>query len=477
MTCRRFPLAVFKALLTLAVGLLAAPRSVDARMAANELFSDNAVLQQGIKLPVWGTADNGEKITVSIAGQTVETTATGGHWRVELAPLKAGGPYTLSINGPNDKIEARNVLVGEVWVAGGQSNMEMNVKSAANAATEIAGAANPKIHLITIARRQGATAPETGVKGKWVDCDPKTVGDFSAVAYFFGRALQKQLDVPVGLINCNLGGTTAERWMSKEAFDAEPALKDMPRTQKGKGDFDLYNAMLHPLIPYGIRGAIWYQGESNAGLAWDYRTLFPAMIKNWRDDWKQGDFPFLFVQLAPYMKISDQPQDSNWAELREAQLLTTVKSPNAAMAVITDVGDEKDIHPKRKQPVGERLALAARALAYGEKIEYVGPTYESLTISGPEAILHFKHVGSGLVAKGEQLTGFTIAGEDKTFHNAEAKIAGDTVVVSSPEVATPVAVRFGWANYPVVNLWNKEGLPASPFRTDDFPGQTKPKGR
>src|SRR5438128_1849810 len=203
MNCRRFSLAVRAALLALLVALFSAPRAADARMSANGLFSDNAVLQQGIKLPVWGTADDGEKITVSIAGQTVETTASGGHWRVELAPLKAGGPYTLSIKGPNDEIEARNVLVGEVWIAGGQSNMEMSVKNSANAAAEIAGAANPKIHLITIARRQGATKPETHVNGKWVDCDPKTAGDFSAVAYFFGRALQKQLDVPVGLINCN----------------------------------------------------------------------------------------------------------------------------------------------------------------------------------------------------------------------------------------------------------------------------------
>jgi sialate O-acetylesterase len=299
MNCRRFSLFVRAALLALVVALFSAPRPADARISANGLFSDNAVLQQGIKLPVWGTADDGEKITVSIAGQTVETTATGGNWLVELAPLKAGGPYTLAIDGPNDKIEARNVLVGEVWIAGGQSNMEMKVNKSANAEAEIAASANPKIHLITISHHQKATKPATQVQGKWVECDPKTVGDFSAVAYFFGRALQKQLDVPIGLISCNVGGTTAERWMSKEAFDAEPALKDMPRTQKDKGDFDLYNGMLHPLIPYGIRGAIWYQGESNAGLAWDYRTLFPAMIKCWRDDWKQGDFPFLFVQLAP----------------------------------------------------------------------------------------------------------------------------------------------------------------------------------
>ncbi|HEV3418368.1 MAG TPA: sialate O-acetylesterase [Pirellulales bacterium] len=477
MICRRIVALSCTASLAAFSILAFVPATACATVAANELFSDNAVLQQGIKLPVWGTADEGEKVSVSIGGQKIETTAAEGHWRVELQPLKAGGPFDLVIEGPKNKVESKNVLVGEVWIAGGQSNMEMALNKTANAADVIAKAANTKIHLITIIRRQGAAAPAADVQGKWAECDSKSVSGFSAVAYFFGRALQKQLSVPVGLINCNVGGTTAERWMSKEAFDAEPALKDMPRTQKSKGDFDLYNGMVHPLIPYGIRGAIWYQGESNSGQAWYYRTLFPAMIKAWRDDWKQGDFPFLFVQLAPYKAIVHQPQDSDWAELREAQLLTTLKSPNAAMAVITDVGEEKDIHPKRKQPVGERLALAARALAYGEKIEYSGPIFDSLSIDGRDAVVHFKHVGSGLIVKGDKLTGFTIAGDDKTFYDADAKIVGDTVVVSSDQVAKPVAVRFGWANFPVVDLWNKEDLPASPFRSDDFPGVTQPKGK
>jgi sialate O-acetylesterase len=459
----------------LIVGVLfVGARATYARVAPSEIFSDNAVLQQGMKLPVWGTADDGEKVTVSITGQSVSTTAADGKWRVELAPLEAGGPFTLVVEGPSNKVESKNVLVGEVWIAGGQSNMEWTVKKAANAEAEIAGSANPQIHLITITHRQKATTPQTRVNGKWAECGPDTVGDFSAVAFFFGRALQKKLGVPVGLISCNVGGTTAERWMSKESFEAEPALADMARTQKDKGDFDLYNGMLHPLIPYAIRGAIWYQGESNAIEAWHYRTLFPAMIKCWRDQWGQGDFPFLFVQLAPYKKGI---KDDLWAELREAQLMTTAKSPNTAMAVISDVGEETNIHPTKKQPVGERLALAARALAYGEKIEYSGPIFETKTVSGPQAILHFKHVGSGLVVKGNKLIGFTIAGEDKKFHEADAKIDGDTVVVSSPEVSKPLAVRFGWANYPIVNLWNKDGLPASPFRTDDSPDSTQPNGK
>jgi sialate O-acetylesterase len=249
-----------------------------------------------------------------------------------------------------------------------------------------------------------------------------------------------------------------------KVLDAHPEHKGKhPRQAK------LYNGMIAPLIPYRIKGAIWYQGESNANRAELYRTGFPLMIENWRHDWHQGDFPFLFVQLAPFMAISKEPTDTPWARLREAQLLTSFRVRHTAMAVITDVGAERDIHPKQKEPVGRRLALAAQALAYGQQIEYSGPVLDKMTVEGDKAILSFKHVGGGLVAKDGPLTGFTIAGEDRKFHNAEAEIRDDTIVVSSKEVEKPVAVRFGWANYPVVNLWNKAGLPASPFRTDDWP--------
>jgi len=316
----------------------------------------------------------------------------------------------------------------------------------------------------------------------WFECGPETVGGFSGVAYFFGRDLQKALDVPIGLIHTSWGGTVAEAWTPKSALEADPKLKGLiptdikiddnkPNANQGTV---LYNGMIAPLIPYGIKGAIWYQGESNAGRAEQYETLFPTMIKSWRKDWNQGEFPFFFVQLAPFMKIEKDPTDTAWARLREAQRLT-LKLDKTGMAVITDVGDEKDIHPKQKEPVGARLALAARAIAYGEKIEYSGPTYDSMKVADGKAILSFKHLGGGLVAKGDALTGFTIAGDDKVFYNAEAMIQGDTIVVSSSQVAKPVAVRFGWANYPVVNLWNKEGLPASPFRTDDWAVETKKK--
>jgi sialate O-acetylesterase len=358
------------------------------------------------------------------------------------------------------------------------------------------------------------------VNARWVECGPETTATFSAVAYYFGRDIQKARQVPVGLINTSWGGTPAEAWTSQPTLQAEPSLKGLltqqtrqldnyeksidayvAELQKHKAQLQqartkagalpnlptppqplraqnlsstLYNGMIAPVIPYAIRGAIWYQGESNAGRAHQYRTLFPAMIRNWRQDWKQGDFPFLFVQLAPFMKIESEPQESNWAELREAQLLTTKAVPNAAQAVITDVGDEKDIHPRWKEPVGARLALAARALAYGEKITYSGPTYKDMKVEGDKVVLTFDHVGGGLVAKGGPLTGFAIAAEDGKFVKAEAEIQDDKVVVWSKQVARPAAVRFGWANFPVVNLWNKDGLPASPFRTDDFPMTTAP---
>jgi sialate O-acetylesterase len=232
---------------------------------------------------------------------------------------------------------------------------------------------------------------------------------------------------------------------------------------------ELYDGMIAPLIPYAIKGAIWYQGESNAGRAEQYRTLFADMIKNWRRDWGQGDFPFLEVQLAPFRDIKDQPGESDWAELREAQSLATKTLPKVGMAVITDVGEEKDIHPKKKEPVGGRLALAARKIAYSERVVYSGPSYKRLKIEGNKAVVYFANVGSGLEARGGELKGFAICGEDKKWVWAKAEIVKDRVIVSNAEVAKPVAVRFGWADYPVVNLWNKEGLPASPFRTDDFP--------
>ncbi len=468
----------------LLVGLSCLPLSaVRADVKTNALFSEGMVLQQGKEVPVWGTAEDGERVTVSVDAKegksSAQTTAQGGKWMVRLPSMKAGGPYVMTVTGKNT-LTLKNVLVGEVWVCSGQSNMEWSVNASANAKETIANSANPMIRLFTVPRTPSAT-PLTNVASSWEVCGPTTVGRFSAVGYAFGRDLQKNLNVPVGLIHTSWGGTAAEPWTTREALAASPEFKGLvakldPSAKAGAGTpTALYNGMIAPLQPYAIQGAIWYQGESNAGRAYAYRTLFPLMIQSWRASWKQGDFPFLFVQLAPFRAISKEPQESDWAELREAQLLTALKLKNTAMAVITDLGDEKDIHPKQKAPVGERLALAARALAYGEKVVYSGPVYDSMKVDGNKAVLSFKHVGGGLVAKGDKLTGFTICGADHKWVNADAVIQDDKVVVSSPTVAKPVAVRYGWANYPVVNLFNKEGLPASPFRTDDFAMLTAPK--
>jgi sialate O-acetylesterase len=453
-----------------ALGLVAClSASAEGAISANALISDGAVLQQKTKVPVWGTTDSAEMVTVSMEGQEVSTMPKDGRWKVELAPLSAGGPYVMTIAQGKDKLEVKNLLVGEVWICAGQSNMQWPLNQSDGGSEAIATAANDKIRLLTVPRK-GSDKPETNVDARWAAAGPQAVADFSAVGYFFGRELQKQLSVPIGLIASNYGGTAAEQWMSKEALESNADLKDISKPQ---GATMLYNAMIAPLAPYAIQGVIWYQGESNAGRAFQYRKLLPAMIQNWRDTFNQGEFPFLIVQIAPFEKIVREPSDSVWAEIRDAQLHVSRAVSRAPLVVTTDVGDEKDIHPRRKELVGMRLALAARAVAYGEKTEYSGPLYDSMSIEGDKIRLRFTHVDSGLLAKGGPLTGFTMAGEDRKFHPANALIVDDTVVVTSDLVPKPVAVRYGWSAYPVVNLWNKEDLPASPFRTDSFPITTQ----
>ena len=486
---------------------IAAPQA-RADVKPHALFSDGMVLQRGVDCPIWGTADPGEKVSwrfswgsEGIVGHS-KIAGEDGKWKLTIPKkdLKVGGPFTLTITGKN-VVSIQDVYVGEVWICSGQSNMEWPLSATATGAEAIKNAKNSKIRLFTVPKNP-ADKPQKGFKGepKWQECNPDTVKNFTAVGYFFGRDLQKALDVPVGLIHTSWGGTRAEAWTSRPVLESHEEWKDesvsyhkaaeqyREAAQKAKESGEkppanpthanspsaLYNGMIAPLIPYAIKGAIWYQGESNAGKAYAYRKLFPTMIQNWRDDWKEGDFTFLFVQLAPWISSGDK-SDQTWAELREAQLLTTQKLKHAGMAVITDVGDAKDIHPRKKEPVGARLALAARAIAYGEKIEYSGPIYQSMLVEGDKAILTFGHVGKGLEAKGERLQGFIIAGEDQVFHPAQAEIKGDKVVVRSDKVAKPVAVRYGWSNNPTVNLWNKDGLPASPFRTDDFPTVTGPR--
>lgn len=510
-----------RAIFLLAAGLAAASGPAAwATVKPDTLFSDGAVLQQGIRVPVWGSAEDGEKVTVSIQDQTASTTARDGRWMVRLKPLQAGGPFTLTIAGAYT-VEVKDVLVGEVYVCSGQSNMEFSLAQAANAREALASSKDPMLRLFTVPKAVSET-PVHELTGQWQRCEPESAASFSAVAYFFGRDLRQALKVPVGLIHSSWGGTPAEAWTSRATLESSPGLrgiltahdramdqyvpalaayrdaldryieavqqarqagKELPKPpafpnnpENQNSPSVLYNAMVVPLQPYAIRGAIWYQGESNAGRAYEYQTLFPAMIRNWRADWKEGDFPFLFVQLAPFMKITSEPQESAWAELREVQRLTTLSVSHTAMAVITDVGEENDIHPRRKEPVGARLAIAARAIAYGERIEYSGPTYHRMQVDGNRIALEFRHAEGGLVARGGELAGFTIAGEDRKFVTAQTAIQGDRIIVSSPQVPRPVAVRYGWANYPVVDLFNGAGLPASPFRTDDFPLTTERHG-
>jgi len=511
-------LNVRTAIVTLSAAMLLAAPAALADVKLPAVIGENMVLQQGADVPVWGWADPGEKVTVAFAGQTASATADkDGKWAVKLTALKPGEPAAMTVSGKN-KLTLKNVLVGEVWVCSGQSNMAWSLSRANNAQQEIAAAKYPKIRLFTV-RRATADGPQKDCQGNWVECSPKTAGGFSAVGYFFGRHLHKNLKVPVGLINTSWGGTPAEAWTSLPALKADPFFKPLldrwdklltapsakdkyekameawkkaaakakaekkrlPRKPRPPRDHsksphrpaNLYNGMIAPLIPYAITGAIWYQGESNAGRAHQYRKLFSAMIVDWRKNWGRGDFTFLWVQLANFMARKGEPAPSAWAELREAQSMA-LKLPKTGQAVIIDIGEARNIHPKNKQDVGSRLGLAARKIAYGQELCFSGPVYESMTVKGGEVALKFSNTGAGMVAKGGgKLTGFALAGKDKKFVRADAKIQGkDTVVVSSDKVKAPVAVRYAWADNPECNLYNKALLPADPFRTDTWPGIT-----
>jgi sialate O-acetylesterase len=420
------------------------------------LFSDNMVLQRQMAVPVFGTGEPGESIEVAFKDQKKTAIAdAAGQWVVRLDPLEAGGPLELTVVGKN-RVTIRNVMVGDVWICGGQSNMEWTVGASAHAAQEIAAATQPAIRCFKVGRNP-TTRPLRNVRGAWLEASPRTVGQFTAVGYFFARELRKKLDVPIGLISSNWGGTAIEPWISAQSPDG------------GRAGSNLFNGMIHPLIPFGIKGVIWYQGESNTGRPDLYRTRFPALIADWRKHWGQGDFPFLFVQLANFRAPATQPGDSGWAELREAQAMA-LKVPQTGMAVAIDIGDTRDIHPRNKQEVGRRLALAAMKVAYGQKdVVGSGPLYQSMSIEGNRIRIHFEQVGGGLVCNQEPLKHFAIAGEDRRFVWASARIAGQSVVVWNESIAKPVAVRYAWAENPQgCNLYNKEGLPTSPFRTDNW---------
>ncbi len=633
--------------------------NVNAEVKLPRIFSSNMVLQQGIENPVWGWASKGEQITVTFNNKTIRTkTDNEGKWSIKLPAQEYGGPYTLTIKGKNTVV-FDNILIGEVWVCSGQSNMEFHVGQSNNAETEIASSNFPKIRLFTVPKAVAQTPQSDISSGEWVECSPESVSNFSAVGYYFGRDIFNELNVPVGLIHTSWGGTVAETWSSAETISKDPDLKgkltelqyldfnkyqeekltqikkilggELPENDMGMengqpvwsaNDFDdnswktiktpmyweqqgyldidgigwyrkeielteeqtfasatlhlgkvddsditflngieigkteglydkeriytidskylrpgknmivvrvndtggnggiwgdpneqflavgnekieisgdwkfkiskavigqvnvgpnsyptlLFNGMINPILPYGIKGAIWYQGESNADRAKQYQRVFPDMIKDWRMHWNQGDFPFLFVSLANFNPPVETPSESNWAELREAQT-KTLSLPNTGMALAIDIGEADDIHPKNKQDVGKRLALNALKIAYNKDIVYSGPMYKSVEFKDGKAFITFMESGSGLMAKDKYgyLKGFTIAGADKKFRWAKAEIVDNkTVVVYSDEIKDPKSVRYGWANNPDdVNLYNIEGLPANPFRTDEWPGITK----
>ena len=528
------------------------PLQADVKLPS--IFGDHMVLQQEAKLPVWGTADSQEKITVTVGNHTATTTAgTDGTWRVDLLPFPNGtAPVTMKVQGKNT-LTFQDILIGEVWVCSGQSNMELAMTAASNAQTEIPQAKDPQLRLFIVTKKL-SLQPLTDLAGSWQLCTPETVKGFSAVGYFYGKELRADLKRPVGLIGTYWGGSTAQSWTSLSGLQKEPPFgRYLDLYKKNLADYDklndhytdkqtaytdalqkwtaagnktlydawrqqlnatraahqpdphqtfppmptapplpggdqkapanLFNGMISPLLPFAIKGVIWYQGEYNADDPMEYYDLFPRLIKDWREKWAQGDFPFIFVQL-PAIYVQGPPGTSksdSWDIVREAQF-KALALPNTGLAVSLDVGGH--LHPPGKIYVGQRLALVARHQVYGEStLADSGPVYDSMKVEGNKIRVTFTQVNGGLTIGSspmpdtaalqpkDKLSGFVIAGADKTWQEADAQIDGDTLIISSPQVTAPVAVRYGWGNgsfEAMCNLYNKDGLPAQPFRTDDW---------
>lgn len=485
-----------------------------AELMLPSVISDNMVLQQGKTVVIWGWADPGEQVAVTIDGKSNGANADEtGAWRVRFPALRPKGPYTMNITCGAESIELENILVGEVWVCSGQSNMEWILQNADSGKEAIKTANYPEIRLFHIPKVT-SHVPQKTVSARWRMCEPEAVRWFSAVAFFFGRELHRELDVPVGIINTSWGGTRIEPWTPQEGFDALPALQDirdeivsanekyqddlkemiepaaawvksaeeavaahnpvpeppawpkhaLNHQQRPKG---LYNSMIHPLVPFAIRGAIWYQGESNRADGMLYFEKMKALITGWRTVWDIGDFPFLYVQLAPYQYQDEDP--TILPKVWEAQT-AALSIPNTGMAVTVDIGERYDIHPRNKVEVGRRLSLWALAKTYGrDGIVYSGPLYSSMNVEGNKIRISFYHTADGLMSSnGGPLTWFSIAGNDRDFVEANAEVDGDTVLVWSDAVSNPQAVRFAWNKIAVPNLVNSDGLPASPFRTDSW---------
>lgn len=469
------------------------------------IFGNHMVVQQKMPVKVWGWTNPGQAVTVEIAGHSASAKAgADGRFDVSLPMMDAGGPHTLTVKA-DETITIDDVLVGEVWVCSGQSNMQWGVNSSNDADLEKLSAKFPKIRMINFPQ-VGTQEPILTHDRQWQECTAETVGGFSAVGYFFARQLHQTMDVPIGMINNAWGGSACEAWINREVLSADEQYKplldrwagmenafaelstktnlteDHTKTLNGlKGQMsgnhrpaNIYNGVLKSHLGYGIRGAIWYQGESNAGRAYQYRELFPLMISNWRQEWGQGDFPFYWVQLADFNAEQSEPGDSTWAELREAQTMTMSKLAHTGEAVIIDIGEGKDIHPKNKVDVGRRLARWALANEYGISVPFHSPQYKSMENKDGKVVLTFDHVDGGWrpFDVGNPV-GFAIAGDDKKFVWADAKLLPDgSIEVSSGAVPSPASVRYAWADNPVCNMFSAAGLPLTPFRTDDWPGVT-----
>lgn len=513
------------AVAVLALSVSTAPQAA-AEVRLPALFTNHMVLQRDMPVPVWGWAEPGEEVAVVFAGQTQHATADDqGKWMVKLQPLAASDEgRSLVVEGKSDRLEVTDVLVGEVWLCSGQSNMEWTVSNSTDGDLELPAIDNASIRFMTVGGG-GSQQPYEDFTGAWQVCSPGTARNFSAVGYYFGKRLHEKINVPVGLIDNSWGGSACEAWIPKSAMADKPMYQPLlERWEKQASEADeeaikaeyaktfekwqqrfeaakaageplpecpkprnalignhrpanLYNARIAPIMPYAIRGSIWYQGESNAGRAEQYAEMFPLMISTWRSEWGQGDFPFYWVQLADFKGEQDQPGQSEWAELRAAQTQTQDQLESTGEAVIIDLGEGKDIHPRDKRSVADRLARWALAKQYGFDIAHQSPRFESIEIEGANAKIKLTDCRKGLVSfDTKTVKGFAVAGKDQKWVWAKAEITGNNeVTVSSDQVPEPVAVRYAWSDNPVCNLYTKSGLPVTPFRTDDWPQVTAGK--
>lgn len=454
------------------VSFLLVAEGTQARIVLPSLFADGMVLQQQSTVAIWGSSDKKQQeVTVKTSwnsGRYTTVTDASGHWKVKVETPAYGGPYNIEVS-DGEAVHINNVLIGEVWLCSGQSNMDMRVSGrygdpVIGSLDAIVTSANPQVRMFTVGSKM-TNEPLTDCEGSWQEASSETVPEFSAAGYFFARMLHRVLGVPVGIIHASYGGSRVEAWMSSEGIAPYKDLEDVHNASI------LYNGMMSPVVGYGIRGCLWYQGESNMDVPDLYTHLFPLLVRDWREKWGVGEFPFYYAQIAPNNYNKGEGKGKNSAYLREAQMRCLSIIPSSGMIILTDIGDARTIHPMEKETVGKRFAYMALGRTYGMKgFPVTGPLYKSMQVEGNRITLSFDEIGKGLTAYRQPLTDFEVAGEDKVFYPAEARFGKDaqTIVVSSPKVEHPVAARYAFKDYVKGSLYNMSGLPASSFRTDDW---------